>query len=296
MATITPFDYHSDEALHGGYQYISLKEIVDGFLLEGQDDDSILKNTRRYRILKYTKDGIRKLNKQVFKDILAMEITVPEDLSFELPHDYTNYVRVSVVVTDEVTESLRLQPLDVNNNINIADGYLQDNDGEILFDNDGYILKADSSNAYAKPYKKYEFNSYRCGNYYFGGSTQQNANQSLDTSKLSKYGEFTIDERRGQIVFSSDLAEQEIVMEYLSDGLSFDTYAEGDISVHKDAIECLKDWVYFSIIQYRKSVSGAEKKRALLRYKTTKHEAKLDRADFDLLNVNRVLRTSSKNL
>jgi hypothetical protein len=294
MATITPFDYHVDEANHGDYQYTSLKEIVDGFELQSQDDDSILKNTKRYLILKYAKDAIKKLNKQVFKDILAMEITVPDDLTFALPHDFVDYVRVSVVVTDESTNSFRLQPLDINNRINTADGYLQDNDAAILFDQAGYILKADSSNAYNFPYKTYEFNTYSCNGYnYLGGRSNSPV---LDTTKLSRWGEFKIDERRGKIVFSSDLADKEIVMEYVSDGVSFDTYAEFDISVHKDAVEAVTDWMYYLCIRYKKTVARADKNAALQRFKTTRHEAKLDRSGFDLLDVERKLRLSSKNL
>ena len=48
----TPYDYHSDESKHGGYQYLTLKEVVDDINLERFDDDSILKNTSRYIIIR----------------------------------------------------------------------------------------------------------------------------------------------------------------------------------------------------------------------------------------------------
>lgn len=297
MANITPHDYHTDITKHGSYQYVPLKDIVNDMWLNTQEDDSILKNVRRYRILNKVKDAIRKHNKQVFKDILAMEITVPDDLSFVLPHDFVDYVRVSLIVTDPVTGSFRLQPLNINNNIQTAVGYLQDNNWDILFDQDGYILKADSSNAYNKPYKRYEFNTSSYGGYFYNNNySGRSNNPPLDTTKLSKYGEFQIDERRGEIVFSSDLSDKDIVMEYISDGLSFDTYAEGDISVHKDALSVVKDWAYFSLIEHNRSVPLNEKNRALARYKTSLHEAKIERSGFDLLDITRKLRLSSKTL
>ena len=282
MAT-TPFDYHDDEANHGNYQYATLKTIVDTFIRRMQDDDHILKNKRRYLIVDYAKEAISNLNKELKPDVLAMEITVPETLYFALPHDYVDWARVSVVVPDESTDSFRLQPLELNGNINIADGYLQDNTGEILFDSDGYILLADSSNAYAYPYKKYEFTS--CG-----------TSTTTDTTKFSKFGDFKIDKRRGKILFSSELADKEIVMEYISDGLSPDTYDEGSIKIHKYLEQAVKDWMFFAGIEHSKNISRTEKDRALLRFKTTRHQAKLKLADNNLLSISKAMRISSKNI
>lgn len=278
----TPYDYHSDEAQHGSYQYLTLKEIVNGIHLETMDDDSMIKNTTRYKILEHTKDGIRKLNKKLFDDVRAIEMTVPENLSIALPHNYVDYVRVSRVMYDESTDSYRLKPLNINNNINIADGYLQDNDAAILFDDDGYILLADTSNAYNFAYKKYEFDN-------------SSSHRTKDTSKLSKYGEFVINERLGKLTFSSDMYDKEIVLEYLTDGLAFDTYGEEAIRVHKDGVEPLKDWVFYACIRYKKNIAQVDKDKALLRYKTTLHESKITRANFDLLQVERALRSKSKN-
>lgn len=284
MATITPEIYHENEERHGEYQYVTLKTIVDSFLRRMQDDDHILKNTKRNLIVDYAKEAISELNKEVRNEVIAMEITVPDSLYFALPHDYVDYVRVSVVALDETSNSLRLQPLDVNNTINTADGYLQDDVGFILFDEDGYILKADSQNTYNKPYKTYEFNS-----------CNTTGNATLDTTKYSKHGEFKIDKRNGKIAFSSDLVDQEIVMEYISDGLSPDTYNEGKIEVSKFLVETIKNWIFFAGIEHKKHVRQSEKQRALLRYKTTLHKAKIDLSGFDLLAIGRAMRISSKN-
>lgn len=281
----TPFDYHNNEGNHGNYQFTPLKELVNELLFEYSDSDHILKNTKRSRILHYVKDGIRKFNKQVFKDIRAIEITVPENLSIAMPHNFVDYVRISLVVEDPATNSFRLMPLDVNNNMNIADGYLQDHDAEILFDQQGGILMADASNVYNKPYKKYQFTSDPMGGYF-----------EKDTSKLSKFGEFVVDERHGKIAFSSDLFDKEIVLEYLSDGLEFDTYGEEEIKVHKQLIPVVQEWVYYSCIKGKKNVSRSDKTAALNRFKAVKHQAKLERAKFNFLDIAKALRTSSKRL
>ncbi len=274
----TPNDYYTDEENFGLYQYVSLKDIVDGMLLETQEDDSYLKNTKRSKILFHAKQGIRELTRSVANDILAFEITVPDSLVFPLPQDFVNYVRISVVTLDSTTGSYRLEPLDINYKINSAIGYLQDHNADLLFDNEGYILMADSMNAIAKPYKKYSFSS--C------------YQPTLNASKLSKSGEFTIDERRGLILFSSELADREIVIEYVSDGLHAELHEE-EITIHKYLKKALEDYIYLYCIDKKRNIPMNEKQKALQRYKATRHEAVMARANFDLLRISRAVRANS---
>ncbi len=281
MAPQIPQDYYENEELHGGYQYVSLKTIIDNTLLEAEDDDSYIKNVKRSRIVNYAKQAIRLVTRQAANEVFAVEVTVPTSLSWILPQDYVNYVRISIVVTDPNTGSLRLYPLDVNQNINIATGYLQDDAGELLFDDAGQILTADSSNGYARPYKRYAFS--------------EDYQPTLDTSKLSKFGEFVIDEKRGMILFSSDLSEQEVVIEYVSDGLQAEL-SEDEIKIHKYLRDTVENWIYYSCIERKRNVPANEKQRALLRYKTTLHQAKIARADFNLLQISRVLRSRSMTI
>jgi len=283
MGTITPLDYHTNGL--GDYQYLPLKEIVNSLLFEFKQDDHYLKHIRRSTILYFAKECIRTYNKQVFEDILTMEITVPENLVVHLPHNFVDYVRVSLVFLDASTNSYRLKPLNVNRNISIAQAYLQDNKYEIIFSNEGRVLTGNVNNAYSKPYKKYTFD-----NNTMGGQSE------LDTSKLSKWGEFNIDERSGKILFSSDLYHKDIVLEYVSDGLGFDTYGEDAIRVHKVLVKMLKDWVYLSCLEQKRNIPANEKERARRRFNTSKHQAKLDRSDFDLLEISRAMNTASKNI
>ena len=277
----TPQQYHEDETLHGNYQYVSLKNIIDNMLLEADDDDSYIKNVKRSRIINYAKQAIREVTRQASNDTLAIEVTVPTSLSWTLPQDYVNYIRISIVVTDLVTGSLRLFPLDINRNINTAIGYLQDDNADLLFDDLGQILTADSSNGYARPYKRYAFSdSYQ---------------PTLDTSKLSKFGEFTIDEKRGKILFSSDLSEKEVVIEYISDGLQAELNEE-EIKVHKYLRLTVEEWIYYSCIERKRNVPANEKNRSLNSYLSKLHKAKLAMADFNLLQISRVLRSRSMTL
>jgi len=284
MAIETPEAYHGTESSHGSYQFVPLKEVIDGLLTEAKlDPDNQLKNTNRALILYHAKMGIKELTKSTAKAILKIEMTVPNNSCIVMPQDYVDYVSISAVVVDS-SGNRKLQLLDVNTNINTATGYLQDNNAQIIFDNEENIVTADASNAYNIPYHKYDFISS------LGGNATQ------DTAKLSAYGEFTVDENNGKIVFSSNLIDKEVVVVYESDGLQWESFGEGDIKVHKYIEQALKDWTYYACIEKRITVPANEKHRALNRYKTTKHIARKNRAGLDLNEISRQMRTKTKHL
>ncbi|MDO6737110.1 hypothetical protein [Wenyingzhuangia sp. 2_MG-2023] len=268
----TPFEYHTNRKLNGSYQYVKLSEIVKDFVRESMDDDSLLKNTRRYRIVDSAKAGLRELNKNVINDIRSIQFTIPDNPSFTLPNDFVNSIRVSVLILDEKNNSYRLYPLNGNNDINTAISYLQTNDKELIYDGNGNILAADHLNTYHKPYVRYEFGE--------------------DGNGTSKYGDFKIDSRRGKIFFSSDLSNSDVVIEYRSDGLSKSIYEEDEISVHKNAIQVLKDWIFYDLIKYKRGIPQNRINSALLRFKTTRHEAKVDSMKFSLVNLQRTSRST----
>lgn len=270
----TDLEYYSDESLYGDSQYTPLTEIIDAMEMEAFNNDSFLKNVARHNLIRHAKNAIREVNSTTASDIMAFEITVPYNLSVTLPPDYVNYVRVSKVEQDDATGGLHLVPLDINYNINIAVGYLQDHDANLLFDEDGFVLTADSSNGYAKPYKKY----------LLSGLCSSNRHSS-DVTKMSKNGEFTIDQRRGKILFGSEFMDKDVVIEYISDGLMHD---DSKIKIHKFLKEAVENWVYYASIERNRNVPMNEKYRSLNRYKATLHEAKKKMMDFKMNRLYRV--------
>lgn len=274
----TPQQYYSNPTLYGNYQFVSLKDILDAMEIDALDDDSFLKNTKRYKMLYHARQAIKEINKQAANQILSFQMIVPNNLTFVLPQDYVNYVRVSRFVFDTSTGTKRLEVLDINDNINTANVYTQNSNNQITFDVNGNIITSNGNNAYANPYSTYGF-----------------VNLNIDPSKLSRNGEFKIDEQRGLILFSSELMGQEVVVEYISDGLQGDLIDE-DIRVHKHIEQPIKDWIYFACVERKRNVPANEKERALQRYKTVLHQAKLDRMDFNYVEVSRLLRSSTNNI
>ena len=141
MAYISAYQYYenggaAENANWGSYQYISLQDIVNNFLLMYDGNHSLVNNEERYKILFHAKRAVQELNYDAFKEIKILELDVCDNLRFVLPPDYVNWVRISMY-KDNV-----LMPLTENIQTNYSDAYLQDNNCRILFDQDGNVLKA----------------------------------------------------------------------------------------------------------------------------------------------------------
>ncbi|AGO48625.1 virion structural protein [Cellulophaga phage phi18:3] len=268
MPIQTAQTYHENEDLHGGYQFITLKSVVDQMLLRTTDSENYLANTKRSLIVMQLKDVLQELTHEVQKNIKAVERTVGPSLRFPLEQDYVDWVSVSLV-----GEDFKLYPLNINNDIPTAISHLQDSNYNLLFDSEGNTLNANGINAYGKPYKKYSF----C----FHGSQG-----NLDTSKLSMYGEFVIDKKN--ILFSSDLLDKEVVIHYLSDGLELHNLKEEEIEIPKMLKTVLTQWAYFNIISERRTVPANEKERAKKAYQSSLHKAKIQKSNFSLREIFRL--------
>ncbi len=260
---ITDQEYHDDESNWGNYAYVTLKEVIDELLMETIDGDNLLAGTKRSLLLLRAKNGIQELSREVKKTILMFEMEIGPKLYIPLPKDYMDWVRVSVLDSD-----FKMHPLSLNLSMNTVAGYLQNQDFELLFDDDGCVLTADSGNVYNKPYNRYEV----CP----GEGAGDN-------------GQFIIDKARGTIVFSSNLEEKNIVMEYISDGMNISDCSETEVRIHKDLKQVLIAYVYYYAIHRRKNVRLQDKRDALQRYKALLHEAKLDDMCFNITDLNRTV-------
>ena len=145
MAYISQYEYYENGGANpenenwGSYQYVTLKDIVNNFMLMYAGNHSLINNEERYKVLFHAKRGVQELNYDAFKEIKALELNVSDLLRFVLPPDYVNWVRISLY-KDGV-----LRPLTENIQATSSDAYLQDNDYRILFDIDGNVLKPEFS-------------------------------------------------------------------------------------------------------------------------------------------------------
>ena len=281
MAYISAWQYYEnggnapENENWGSYQYVSLEDIVNNFMLMYAGNHSLINNEERFKVLFHAKRAIQELNYDAFKEIKILELQVCDNLRFVLPPDYVNWVRISIY-KDGV-----LRPLTENIQTNYSDAYLQDHECKILFDDQGNVLKPSTSlidlqriegtkkSIYLNqnsPYNNMEgycIDGYWCFDYAIG------ARYGLNTETANSNPTFRIDSKSGVINFSSGMAKEFCILEYVSDGM--ESGDDSKISVNKLFEEYIYAYIQFAILNGKLGVQeyivGRARKRssALLR-------------------------------
>jgi|21_taG_2_1085346.scaffolds.fasta_scaffold00109_10 hypothetical protein len=78
----------------GGYQFISLDNIINNFIVAYVGDGKIIPKVKRTDIAFHAQRAIQELSFDTFKSIKSQEITLPPSNTMILPQDYVNYTRV----------------------------------------------------------------------------------------------------------------------------------------------------------------------------------------------------------
>lgn len=282
MAYITEYQYYentgnlnTEDENWGSYQYVSLNDIVRNFILMYVGNDKLINNIERYNILFHAKRAIQELNYDSMKEIKVLELEVCDTLRYVLPHDYVNWVRLSLY------KNGTLMPLTENIQTNWSDAYLQDNNCRILFDHDGNILRPSTSTVDLQritggkksiylnnqsPYdgqEGYFYNGLWYFEYPIGGR------YGLNTETANQNPTFKINKKSGVINFSSDMAGELCVLEYVSDGM--ENGNDSEISVNKLFEEFIYAYMKFVILSSKFGVQefiinrARKEKSALLR-------------------------------
>jgi hypothetical protein len=234
---MTQYEYYENDgnspidANWGSYQYVSLQDIVNNFLLMYSGNHSLVNNEERYKILFHAKRAIQELNYDAFKETKVLELTVAESLIYILPSDYVNWVRISMY------KDGWLRPLTENIQTLSSKAYLQDNAGMILFDQNGNALQPQNSQIDFDRLHKTKKSIYLNQGHQFNGQYgwdidgtwyfqyQIGAAFGLNTETANFNPTFNIDKKAGVINFDSSMVNELCILEYISDGME-----NGDIS------------------------------------------------------------------
>jgi hypothetical protein len=92
----TPQQYYDGNDF-GNYQFVSLTDIINQFMLVYVGEDKIIPKAKRLDVAFHAQRALAELSFDTFKSRKAMEITVPETLQMILPQDYVNYTKISWV-------------------------------------------------------------------------------------------------------------------------------------------------------------------------------------------------------
>ena len=283
---------------YGSYEYIKLTDAVDNFMVGYVGDGKLIQNAKKSDVLFFAKRSLQEFSYDTLKSIHSQELNVPASLSVILPQDYVNYVRVSFI--DPLGVKRIIYPA---NNLTIApfETPIQDQVGVPTQDNFGENIEGTSLTV--ERWKRANdnlINGQIANNideavdfqnaYGFEGSWNWGRQYGLDPQTSQMNGWFNMDEREGKMSFSSNLAGRLIVLEYISDGLAYDS----DTKVPKLAEDALYASVLYSIISTRSGQQEYLVQRLQKDRRAKLRNAKIRLSNIKLDEIVQVIRGKSK--
>tara|TARA_R110002153_G_scaffold5296_3_gene24884 strand:- start:10733 stop:11923 length:1191 start_codon:yes stop_codon:yes gene_type:complete len=279
------------EENYGGYSYTKLNDVINNFLVAYVGAGKLIPSVKRTDVIFHAKRAIQEFSYDTLKSIKSQEITVPLNLSVIIPQDYVNYVKISCI--DEAGVKKPIYPSN-NLTINPYTNPVQDNRGEPIQDSFGNNIEGSSITE-----ERWANSS--------SDSIDSNLNSNSDAYDILRHsgtgqryglspqhaqsnGWFTMNERKGKISFSSNLADKIIVLEYISDGLSYDL----DTKVPKLAEEALYAYINYAVMAIKSNQPEYVINR-LKREKVAKlRNAKIRLSNIKLAEITQVMRGKSK--
>tara|TARA_Y100000593_G_scaffold51174_2_gene96274 strand:- start:6718 stop:7605 length:888 start_codon:yes stop_codon:yes gene_type:complete len=282
--------YNSNDL--GSYQFTSLQDIVDQFMIAYVGEDKIISKIKKPDILFHAKRALQEFSFDTFKSIKAYEIVVPATLAMPLPQDYVNYTKLCWVDASGIEH--RIYPTsDTSNPSNIAQTgtpgtapYYEFTDNELVLDTESDTL----SNFKANNPSENKVNDFNYDDELYDPNIGQRF--GLDPQRAQINGSFYIDETRGFIRFSSNLSSKTLILKYISDSLGTDA----EMQVHKFAEEAMYKQIAYAVVSTRSNTPEYIVNRFRKEAFATKRKAKLRLSNIKIEEITQVLRGKSKHI
>jgi len=235
---------------YGDYAFVGIEQLVNSFMGSYSGDDTLLGHIPRHKAVKKIKEQVRELTFTTLNQPKVVELDLGDALDIIKPQDYVDYIRISYV---DKTNG-RIMPMAENRHTPLGVAYLQDQDANLLFDDQGdvligtTILEQESDKQNTSILEGVNVNG-NCIHEYFIDRPLYN----MDTT-MNANGTFSQNENR--IHFGSDAATKTILLEYISDGLNV---PEASIKVHKFAEQALYASVHYELAKASIKVPNYEK-------------------------------------
>tara|TARA_R100000654_G_scaffold43152_3_gene69368 strand:- start:7422 stop:8576 length:1155 start_codon:yes stop_codon:yes gene_type:complete len=281
---------------YGGYEYIKLNDIINNFMVAYVGEDKIVERVKRSDVIFHAKRGLQEFSYDTLKSVNSMEIEVPPSLSFPIPHDYVNYVQLSWI--DNIGIKHIIYP---TNNLTSSPTEVPIQDGGYnalpIQDYWGENLEAQQSRTNERWRKANdrkitgELDDQYIGVYDWNWwKMAYGQRYGLEPTTTQKNGWFNIDERRGTFNFSSDLTGKLIMINYISDGLAYDT----DMKVPKMAEEAMYMHILYSILSTKLNTPEYIVRRFKKERSSKLRNAKIRLSNIKLDAFTQVMRGKSK--
>jgi hypothetical protein len=311
------------ESNFGNYQYVTLSNIINNFMISYVGRDKLINNIDRVDVIFHAQRALQELSYDTLKSIKSQEIQVPTSLKMILPQDYVNYVKLAWKDGSGIEHII--YPTSKTSNPSTIK---QDSDGNYSFDVDDdtsvpigerddtmNLIDGIDSDTWST-YKGTTSSENQDDTYWAAGGERY----GLDPQYAQTNGSFYIDEIKGLIHFSSNMSGKTIILKYISDGLGQQIECRDVITsvgvggektnvveticgeegvgpiLHKFAEEAAYKWIAYAILATR--INTPE--HIVLRFKKEKfaeiRKAKLRLSNIKLEELTQTLRGKSKQI
>ena len=284
---------------YGSYSYVTIGDIVNNFEVAYVGAGKLITSVKRTDLIFHAKRGLQEFSYDTLKSIKSAELTIPASLTLVLPQDYVNHVKCSWVDQSGV-----LHPIYPTNNLTTSPYYtqIQDSKGVPTQDNFGSDIEGTSitQERWHNNNRGNSLNSDLSGISDFSLNWNQNGEwinyqnfgqlYGIDPQYANMNGYFNLNEREGKMSFSSHLVNRLIVLEYISDGLAYDT----DTRIPKMAEEALYAHILHAVISTRASQPEYVVQRLKKERSSKLRNAKIRLSNIKTEEITQVMRGKSK--
>jgi|TARA_B110000503_G_scaffold136877_1_gene220075 hypothetical protein len=278
--------WNSNDENYGNYQFTSIKDIVNNFIISYVGESKIISKVKRTDVAFHAQRGIQEFSYDVLPSIKAQEIEIGPSLNFILPIDYVNYVKVTWMDGNGI-ERIVYPAIKTSNP---GQPILQDNNLEYMFDeqNRENLLANNSTTkaTFQSTSGSNDENDLDIRGSHFGqrfGLTPEYAQSN---------GVFYIDQTRGIINFDSSFVGRIVTLKYISDGLGDDE----ELTVHKFAEEALYKYIAHAILATRSNTPEYLVMRFKKEASAAKRNSKLRLSNIKIEEIAQVMRNKSKQI
>lgn len=278
----------------GSYRFISLKDIVNNFMIAYVGDNKIIDHVNRYDVLFHAKRGIQEFAYDVSRVEKILEVELPMSLSIPMPQDYVNYVRMSWVDNSGIEHPIYPSRLTSKPSQSIAQSsdydYIYSNEGGLVeteSSTDALFMSASESDIFSNSVPESDYS-----NKDFNNSRAMTLGQryGLDPATANINGVFVVDEANGKISFSSDLSGRLITLKYVSDGLGSDS----ETKIHKFLEEAIYKHIAHAILSTKLNVQEYIVGRFKKERRAAISNAKLRLSNLKIVELTQVLKGQGK--
>ena len=131
----TQNQYYQNESNFGNYQFTSLENVINQFMVVYVGEGKVIPKARRIDVAFHAQRALAELSFDTFKSFKSQQIDVPPTLQMILPHDYVNYTKLSWSDASGIKHPL-YPTKDTNNPYQIQ----QNDDGSYFFGDEGNVI------------------------------------------------------------------------------------------------------------------------------------------------------------